>query len=84
MRRDKSGYALVEPLATEFATLTGDPQFQVAAVEYLPDFNDPDLTTQAVTLGTQLLPKLGNTAWGPRLRLALANALNRAKERCRM
>ncbi len=37
MHRDKSGYDLIEPLATEFATLTGDPQLQITAVEYLPD-----------------------------------------------
>jgi TolA-binding protein len=78
MKRDKSGHALIEPLATEFAKLTGDPQFQVTAVEVLPDL-DVTLAPKAVELGTQLLPKLANTAWGPRLRLALANALLRAK-----
>ena len=71
MRRDPAGYALIEPLATEFATLTGDPQFQVLAVEWLPALN---LADQAATLGNVLLPALSGSAWAPRLRLALANA----------
>ena len=79
MRRDPSGYDLIESLATEFATATGDPQLQITAVEALSQLNRADLATRAVTLGTQLLPKLINTAWEPRLRLALANALWRTK-----
>ncbi|HEV7404151.1 MAG TPA: tetratricopeptide repeat protein [Chthoniobacteraceae bacterium] len=75
-RRDPSGYALIEPVATEFATLTGDPQLQILAMEYLPSLKMEDA---AVKLGTSLLPKLDKTAWAPRLRLALANALRVAK-----
>jgi TolA-binding protein len=75
MRRHTNGYALIAPLAEDFVKLTGDPQFQVAALEYLPDLA---LTNQAVALGGQLLPKLANTAWGPRVRLAHAYALRRA------
>jgi len=76
MRRDASGHALMEPLATEFATLTGDPQLQLTVLEYLPDVS---LAPAAVTLGNQLLPKLEKTAWATRLRLALANAEARNK-----
>ncbi len=76
MHRDQSGYALMLPLATEFATLTGDPQLQITAVEYLPDAG---LTAEAVALGNQLLPKLEKTGWSIRLHLALANALYRNK-----
>lgn len=76
MRRDPSGFDLIEPLATESATATGDPQYIIPAVESLPSLNRAD---RAVALGSQLLPKLANTAWEPRLRLALANALWRAQ-----
>ncbi len=75
MRRHTNGYALIAPLADDFAKLTGDPQFQVLALEYLPDLT---LTNQAVTLGGQLQAKLAGTAWGPRVRLAHAYALRRA------
>ena len=74
MRLDTNAYALIEPLATEFATLTGNAQFQLLVLEYLPDLG---LTNQAVALGNQLLPKLANTAWGPRVRLAHHYALRR-------
>ena len=77
MRRHTNGYALLAPLAEDFAKLTGDPQFQVVALEYLPDLG---LTNQAVALGGQLLPKLASTAWGPRIRLAHAYALRRANQ----
>ena len=77
MRRHTNGYALLAPLADDFAKLTGDPQFQVLALEYLPDLA---LTNQAVALGGQLLPKLAATAWGPRVRLAHAYALRRANQ----
>ena len=77
MRRHTNGYALFAPLAEDFAKLTGDPQFQVVALEYLPDLG---LTNQAVALGGQLLPKLASTAWGPRIRLAHAYALRRANQ----
>ncbi|KAF0172054.1 MAG: hypothetical protein FD161_4145 [Limisphaerales bacterium] len=77
MRRHTNGYALIAPLAEDFAKLTGDPQFQIAALEYLPDLA---LTNQAVALGGQLLPKLANSAWGPRVRLAHAYALRRASQ----
>src|SRR4051812_41729190 len=69
-RREPSGYALVEPIATEFAKLTGDPQLQIIAVENLPSLKLPE---EALKLGLALLPKLEKTAWAPRLRLAVAN-----------
>jgi len=77
LRRHTNGYALIAPLADEFAKLTGDPQFQVLALEWLPDLA---LTNQAIALGGQLLPKLANSAWGPRVRLAHAYALRRANQ----
>jgi len=76
MRHDPGGYDLIEPLATEFANATGDPRLQITAVESLPALNRAD---RAVAIGNQLLPKLLNSAWEPRLRLALANALWRAQ-----
>lgn len=75
-RRDPSGYALIEPIATEFATLTGDPQLQILAVEYLPSLK---MENEAVKLGQAILPKVEKTAWVNRLRSALANALRTAK-----
>lgn len=72
MRRDTNSYAKVEPLAAQFTALTGDAQYQVLALEYLPGLG---LTNQAVALGAQLLPKLAATAWGPRVSLAHAYAL---------
>ena len=77
MRRDTNSYAKVEPLAAQFTALTGDAQYQVLALEYLPSLG---LTNQAVALGAQLLPKLAATAWGPRVRLAHAYALRAANQ----
>ncbi|NBU08856.1 MAG: hypothetical protein EBS84_07565 [Proteobacteria bacterium] len=77
LRRHTNGYALIVPLAEDFAKLTGDAGHQVTALEYLPDLG---LTNQAVALGGQLLPKLANTAWSPRVRLAHAYALRRANQ----
>lgn len=77
MRRDTNSYAKLEPLAAQFAALTGDLSHQVAALEYLPGLG---LTNQAVALGAQLLPKLQATAWGPRVRLANAYALRQANK----
>lgn len=77
MRRDTNSYAKVEPLAAQFTALTGDAQYQVLALEYLPGLG---LTNQAVALGAQLLPKLAATAWGPRVRLAHAYALRAANQ----
>ena len=77
MRRDTNSYAKVEPLAAQFATLTGDVSHQIAALEYLPGLG---LTNQAVALGAQLLPKLQATAWGPRVRLANTYALRQANK----
>ena len=77
MRRDTNSYAKIEPLAAQFAALTGDLSHQVAALEYLPGLG---LTNQAVALGAQLLPKLQATAWGPRVRLAHAYALRQANK----
>ena len=79
MRRDKASYGLIEPLAAEYEKLTGDPQFQVAAVEVLPDLN-AEFAPQAVELGKRLLAKLGSGAYGQRLRIALAGAHLRAKQ----
>ena len=76
MRRHTNGYALIEPLATEFATLTGDPQFQIAALEYLPELG---LTNQAITLGNLLVPKLANSASAARALYGLAHALWRSR-----
>ena len=77
MRRDTNSYAKLEPLAAQFTALTGDAQYQVLALEYLPGLG---LTNQAVALGAQLLPKLAATAWGPRVRLANAYALRAANQ----
>jgi TolA-binding protein len=75
-RRDPIGYALIIPIATEFATLTGDPQLQIVAMEYLPSLK---MENEAVKLGQSILPKVEKTAWVNRLRLALANAYRTAK-----
>ena len=77
MRRDTNSYAKIEPLAAQFSALTGDLQFQVVALEYLPGLG---LTNQAVALGAQLMPKVQATAWGPRVRLAHAYALRQANQ----
>ncbi len=71
MRRDESGYELIEPLAAEFAALTGDLEAQVTAVQALSDVK---LAEKAVALGKQILPKVEKTAWMPRVRLSLAEA----------
>jgi len=72
-RRDPASAALITQIANEFGVKTGDPQFQVSAVELLTSLH---LGDQAIALGNTLLPKLAGTAWGPLLRLALANALS--------
>ncbi|MEQ2007555.1 MAG: tetratricopeptide repeat protein, partial [Limisphaerales bacterium] len=77
MRRDTNSYAKVEPLAAQFTALTGDAQYQVLALEYLPSLG---LTNQAVALGAQLLSKLQATAWGPRVHLANTYALRQANK----
>ena len=77
MRRDTNSYAKLEPLAAQFAALTGDVSHQIAALEYLPGLG---LTNQAVVLGAQLQPKLQATAWGLRVCLANAHALRRANK----
>ena len=77
MRRHTNGHALIEPLAAEWAKLSGSMGHQLLALEYLPDLG---ITNQAVALGAQLLPKLQATAWGPRARLAHAYALRRANQ----
>jgi len=79
MRRDKASYGLIEPLAAEYEKLTGDPQFQVAAVEVLPLLN-AEFAPKAVELGKRLLAKLGSGAFGQRLRIALADAYRQAKQ----
>lgn len=76
LRRSAEGQALIIPLADEFAAKTGDPRFQVSAVEWLAD---TDQAAEAVKLAGKLLPQLGNSAWGPGLRLAAARAAVRAK-----
>lgn len=79
MRRDKESWILIAPLADEFAAKTGDPQFQILALEILPDLS-PDLCQSAVELGRKLIPQLSNTLWNVRARAALASALIRTKE----
>lgn len=78
MRSHKSGFDLIEPLAAEFATLTGDPGFQVQAVEILSEL-DAEYAEKAVKLGRQLLQKYPNSAHQARLRLAIASGLIRLK-----
>lgn len=79
MRKSKESYASIAPLAEEFAAATGDPSFQLLAVEILPDLS-PELAQSAVALGRQLAPTLAKTQWHVRIHVALAAALIRAKD----
>ncbi len=77
VRREKSGTPLLASLANEYAAKTGDPQFQVFAMELLNGHGLPD---QAIALGTPLLSKVAGTLYLERVRIAQATALWRGSK----
>jgi TolA-binding protein len=77
--KEKDAHALILPLANEYAQLTGDPQFQIAALETLPDLS-PDFIPSTLELARKLIPTLSKTNWRNRLRTALAAALFKSKD----
>jgi len=77
LRKDASGYALIEPVAAEFAKVSGDPGVEVEALEALVEAKQYD---GAVALGAPLLTKLDKTAWLPSVRAAVGNSLAKLKK----
>ena len=77
--KEKDAYALILPLANDYAQATGDPQFQISAIETLPDLG-PDFIPTTIELARKLTPTLTKTNWRNRLRTALAGALFKAKD----
>ena len=55
--KEKDAYALILPLANDYAQATGDPQFQISAIETLPDLS-PDFIPTTIELARKLTPTL--------------------------
>jgi TolA-binding protein len=77
--KDPELFKAIIPLANEYATSVGDPQFQVVAVEILPDISQ-DLIPNAIELARKIAPSIEKTAWNTRLKTALAYALFKSKD----